>query len=204
MKRLPVERRLVVVLALVLVAVIVVVGLVLGDSEGEAGSDTGARSETSSPSSPAAQPAAPTSARPQAAPVDADQPPPLLPAVGLDGSVPADDVTVSVARVERIDGSGVGPGNLAGPAVRVTVRLTNEQPDAVMVGLVAVSLTYGVENTPASPLEDPSVQPLRGELDPGETAEGRYVFSLPRDSGDIQLRVGWQAPAPVAVFVGPA
>jgi hypothetical protein len=203
-------RRLAAALAVVLVAGLVALVLVVGGNEGGSTSGADARTTSGAPSSPGVSRPPPSSASstpeqtdtPDPGPAGSDEPPPLLSPADFDQPVTVEGVDVSIARVERIEGSGVGPGNIAGPAVRVTVRLRNDGAAAVPVDLVAVSLTYGLDATPASPLEDPSVAPFRGTLQAGGTEEGRYVFSVPREAADMEIRVGRHAAAPVAVFIG--
>jgi hypothetical protein len=70
---------------------------------------------------------------------------------------------------------------------------------------VSVSLTSGPDGTPASPLDDPSRAPFAGTVDPGEDAEGVYVFTVPEGDRDVvTLTVGYRAGAPFLVFTGAA
>lgn len=136
---------------------------------------------------------------------DPAQAPPSLAPVALDAPVPLDQVVVSLTSIEAIDGEGQGPGNIAGPALRVTVHLANRTDGALPVDGVAVSVAYGADHTPASPLEDPSRFPFGGSLAAGEEADGVYVFSVPTDQRDsVTVSVGYTASAPVAVFTGTA
>jgi hypothetical protein len=153
---------------------------------------------------PAAAPAVPTP-EPTGPTDDVDEPPPSRPAVALDETAEAGDgVTASITSVEAIDGTATGPGNVAGPALRVTVRVDNGTDGPVSLGGVSVDLTYGEDLVPASPLGDPSAAPFTGTIAPGEGAEGVYVFSIPvEDRGSVTLSVGYQAGAPIMVFTGP-
>jgi len=65
-------------------------------------------------------------------------------------------------------------------------------------------MSYGADRTPASPLDDPSRQPFAGMVQPGESGEGIYVFSVPDDARDsVTIDVGYQAGAPLLLFTGP-
>jgi hypothetical protein len=136
----------------------------------------------------------------------ADVFPVALPAVALDTpAAGGDGVRAEVVSLEAIDGSGTGAGNIAGPALRVTVRLTGGTADPVALDLVGVTLTHGADQTPASPLDDPSADPFGGSLEPGATAEGTYVFSVPEGDRDlVTLSVGYRADAASLVFSGAA
>jgi hypothetical protein len=130
--------------------------------------------------------------------------PPVLPAVDLDeqGQV-GDGVTATVRSIEAIEGSGYGPGNIAGPALRVTVRLDNGTDRALDLGGVAVTLTTGADSTPASPLDDPSQAPFSGTVAAGDSATGVYVFTVPVDRRDlVTVSVGYRPGAPVMAFRG--
>jgi hypothetical protein len=121
--------------------------------------------------------------------------PPALPAVPLDESVAVEDVTVSLPSVERVDARGVGPGNVAGPGVRVTVRVRNDAAADLLLDGVSVNLTYGSESVPGSPVNDDSAAPFGGALRPGGTAEGVYVFSLPAaQRASVAVEVGVRPP----------
>jgi hypothetical protein len=134
-----------------------------------------------------------------------DELPPSLPQVGLgDAAAVGDGVTVAVASVERVQGSGVGPGNVAGPALRVTVRLTNGTAEALALDAVTVHAGYGPGVTPAPDLEDVSRLPFSGTVAAGATAEGTYVFSVPASALEpAVIEVGYRPGAPLALFVGP-
>ena len=150
------------------------------------------------PAPPTPQPAGPTS--------NADALPPSLPAVPLDQpAAVGNGVTAVVSSLEAIEGTGQGPGNVAGPALRATVRITNGTAEPVSLDAVVVDLASGAARTPASPLDDPSALPFRGTVAPGGTAEGAYVFTVPvEDRAVVTLSVGYQAGAPFLVFTGSA
>jgi hypothetical protein len=200
--------------ALVVLAVVglVALGLVLtgsgsGRSAGAtAGSSTPAASGTPALSSRAPTPAAGT---PQGAAAPAGDPnrlPPSLAPVALGRSAAVGNgITAEVASLAAFRASAHGPGNIAGPALRATVRITNGTGKPVSLDGVAVDLTYGKAASPASPVDDPSQAPFRGTVEPGGTAVGVYVFSVPSDDRNVvTLSVGYQAGAPFLVFTGSA
>ena len=150
------------------------------------------------PAPPTPQPTGPTS--------DATALPPSLPAVPLDQpAAVGNGITAVVSSLEAIEGTARGPGNVAGPALRATVRITNGTPDPVSLDAVVVDLATGPDLTPASPLDDPSERPFFGTAAPGETVEGVSVFTVPADDREaVTLSVGYQAGAPFLVFTGSA
>ncbi|MGY1738731.1 hypothetical protein [Geodermatophilus sp. SYSU D00684] len=200
----------------VLVA-LVALALVLTGGGGDDGTATAATPGATTTATATATPAAPTTAAPEetvapppATPTptgpteDVDEPPPSLPEVPLDApAAVGNGIVATIGSIEAIDGTGVGPGNIAGPALRVTVRIENGTADAVSLDGVAVNLSHGPERTPASPLEDPSHVPFVGTVEPGETGEGVYVFSVPADARDsVTVEVGYQAGAPLLLLTG--
>jgi hypothetical protein len=180
----------------------------------EAGSTAAAATPTAAPTStpsagpvePVVVPSAPVTPTPTGPTEDVDELPPAMPAVGLEESAAVGNgITAAVSAVEAIDGTAVGPGNIGGPALRVTVRIDNGTAEPVALGGVAVDLAYGSELTPASPLDDPSQDPFAGTVPAGGSAEGVYVFTVPADArASVTLSVGYQAGAPFLVFTGSA
>ena len=195
------------VLAIAGVALLaVLIGLVLAFT-GDDGTDSAAdAADTTTSLATTSAPASPTSDAAQPAPTsNPDDLPPALPAVALDSVADAGNgITATLPLIESIQGSGTGPGNVAGPALRVTVRVHNDTADPLSLDGVAVNMAYGADKTPASPLDDPSQAPFSGAIGPGETADGVYVFSVPADARDaITVDLSYQAGAPRLLFTGP-
>ncbi|MDQ0743983.1 hypothetical protein QFZ62_001291 [Clavibacter sp. B3I6] len=120
--------------------------------------------------------------------------------VGLDetatfpGSIQARIVSVTPTST---DGGRVG--ELSGDAVDVRLELVNVTGEAVAVDAVAVNVFYGADRTPATPADSDTV--IRGSLEPGASATGDYVFSVPAASADaISVVVARDAGSPVVVF----
>ncbi|SNR41369.1 hypothetical protein [Blastococcus mobilis] len=199
-------------LSAAVVALLALCAAVLMWNRGQDGDSGTARAAGTATVEATVSPTATPSWTPPPAPVtpeatgDVDQPPPDLPAVALRKTASVGDgITGSVTRMSAIEGTAVGPGNVSGPALRITVRIHNGTAEPVSLDGVTVALAYGDELTPASPLDDPSQAPFSGTVAAGESADGVYVFSIPSDARhSITLSVGYQAGAPVMVFTGPA
>lgn len=132
-------------------------------------------------------------------------PPSLAPVALTEEAAVGNGVTATVEDLEAVQGSAQGPGQVAGPAVRVTVRIVNGTGAPVSLDAVAVDVTSGPGATPASPLEDVTAAPFSGTVGPGDAAVGVYVFTVPADQRDaVTVAVGYQAGAPYLVFTGPA
>ncbi len=221
------RRRLLVLGAAAVLLVLVALAAVLtggGDEDGaaaatpgaasspasgsESASESGSASATAEPTASTAPdetvPPPPPTPTPTGPTEDVDEPPPSLPEVPLEAPAEVGNgVVATIASVEEIDGTAVGPGNVAGPALRITVRIENGTAGPVSLDGVAVNLSSGPERTPASPLDDPSRAPFSGTVEPGGAGEGVYVFSVPTDVRDqVTVEVGYQAGAPLLLFTG--
>jgi hypothetical protein len=200
-------------LAAVLVLAVVVLGLVLSGTGADGGDEAAAG--TTTPAAPSSSTAPSTTTAPPAPPTVPEQPvpnadpaalPPSLAPVAFDEEAAgADGVTARVVSLDAVRGTAEGAGNIAGPALRVTVRLVNGTAAPIDLGLVSVTMTSGVDATPASPLDDPTRAPFGGTLEPGGTAEGVYFFTVPERERDlVTLTVGYRAGTPFLVFTGAA
>lgn len=203
------RARLLLGLLAALVVTALVVGLVLGTRDDGTGAvaDAGpsdAASSSAPPATPTEKSAAPSpTLQPTEPAAGAEELPPALPAVQLDEPVPVEEVTVSLARIEEIQGRASGPGDVAGPALRVTVRIVNETGAEVPLDGVAVNAYYGAGRTPAPPLNDPTRSEFTGRLPAGETVEGMYIFRVPPDQrSEVTIEVGYRPGAPRAMFTG--
>ncbi len=158
------------------------------------------------PSAPVTGLPTPSTPEPTGPTENVDDLPPALPPVDLDDEVTPDDgVAVTLPGLRAVEATAVGPGNVAGPALQVTVRIANDTGRPLGLDTVEVTLAYGSDLTPASPVGDPSQAPFGGTLEPGESAEGVYVFSVPADARSaVTVQVGYQSGASLAVFTGPA
>lgn len=169
-------------------------------------STTTAPPVVAAPTAPTPAPTPETTPEPTGPTGDVDDPPPSRPAVALDAAAEVGDgVSASLVSLDAIEGTATGPGNIAGPALRITVRIENGTDEPVSLGGVVVDLASGRDLVPASPLDDPSAAPFAGTVAPGEHADGVYVFTIPEeDRGSVAVSVGYQAGAPLMVFTGSA
>ncbi len=151
-------------------------------SEEPTAEDPATTVEPSATAEPTAEPTATPTADPTAPPVDLEDPAEI-------GAL-----TARLARIEAIEGEADGPGEIAGPALRVTVELTNGgAAEADLTGVV-VNLYHGPDAAPAEMLAGSGSAWLEGSLAPGATVSGVYVFTVPADD---------RVPVQVTVFVTP-
>ena len=96
-----------------------------------------------------------------------------------------DSVTARVTASKATTAEASGIGEVSGPAVRVTIKITNRSAASIDLATVVVNAFYGKDSTPASPVESASgSEPFSGTLRAGKSATGSYVFSVPKGSSD--------------------
>ena len=177
----------------------------------------GGRGEGGSTPSPSVSTTPSASASPSTTPDDSASPAPSTPEesngpvapeaepVAPDEVVVAPgDVTIALGRIEGVNGEAVTPGEVSGPAVRVTVDISNGGDEPLDLGYLVVNGYYGASRTPSSTFTRPGGQPFSGALAPGESAQGVYLFSVPlAESGDVTITVDYKIGESTVVFRGP-
>lgn len=126
--------------------------------------------------------------------------------VGLDARAQfGTGVTAQISSIEPVEGQARGPGEISGPALRLTITIVNDSGEQIPLPEAAVGVMYGKQRTPAIALSEPGVDPFPIELNSGSTADGRYVFAVPPAArGGIRVTVAYSAEVPTAVFEGAA
>lgn len=165
------------------------------DAPTERTADPGEAAATPPPGAAGAPgPAAAPNAPEVAPPVEIDRP-----------AVFEQRVVAEVTKIEAVQGEASGPGEIAGPALRVSITLKNETPRPVDLDTSVVALFFGSEETPAAELSGPEASPFSGRLGAGETASGVYVFSVPVDErGDVRITVSYSPTDTTVAFEGSA
>lgn len=209
-------------LVIALVAALVVVGGLVwwaltrdpepAPPEATATSQTGPEPTTDEPGTrtePTAEPTADPTTDPTSDPTDPTDPvatptvDPTAPPVDLEDPAEIGALTARLARIEAIEGEADGPGEIAGPALRVTVELTNGGDAGADLTGVVVNLYHGPESAPAEMLAGSGSDWLEGTLAPGGTATGVYVFTVPADDRDpVQVTVFVTPDEPTVLFEG--
>ena len=214
---------LLVAAVVVVVAVVLIVVLTRTDRESGGGGPTSTATEasTGAPSASGSQSATP-SAGPSSTPTT-EVPSPSLPpatATGAPSVVPTrsttstraplrekgdlgNGVAVRVSKIETVDGEAQGPGEVAGPALRVSIEVENTSGEDVAMDLALTNLYYGKDRTPASTLSGPGANPLPGTLASGDRASGQFVFGVPaRARNPLVVEFSLRADAPTILFEG--
>ena len=118
-------------------------------------------------------------------------------------AVTVDGVAVTVTAVAVTESDGVGAGELAGPALAVSLRLVNRGSEPIDLDSVGVAATWGPQGTPAMLLPTAgAADPVRGSLAVGSKVTGVYAFHLPDPLPEtLSIAVLYRAGEPAAVFV---
>ena len=99
--------------------------------------------------------------------------------------------------------TGKGPGELSGPAVAVTLKITNATSKPVDVTNSVVAAYYGGDQTPANESSSSPSKPLRGTIGRHRSATGTYVFLIPvKQRSKVHLSVSYDPTKPVVSLVG--
>ena len=112
---------------------------------------------------------------------------------------------MTITRVESVKGVGRGVGEKSGPALRLTVSVSNDTSKTLSLDLGLLNVYFGAEASPASPLSGPGVRALPSSVKAGQTGTGKYVFGVPTNQrGKIRVDFTYTTAAPRAIFTGPA
>lgn len=116
----------------------------------------------------------------------------------------ADQVVVTLPSVKSVKATAQGPGEVAGPALAVTVKVDNKTGAAVDLVAAVVTLTAS-DRTPGSIMSSSPARQLPASVAKGKTATGVYVFTLPKGKRDpVTVEVQTSGASPVIVFKGQA
>lgn len=133
-----------------------------------------------------------------------DLPKPVRAALGAPADL-GNGVRVRVSDIAGVEGVGRGPGESSGPALRVSVSVSNESDEALGMLSSVVGLSYGPRGTPADDLAGPGAQGFPELIRPGASAEGRFVFRVPpSERSEIVVEFRYSTEAPEVVFRGAA
>jgi hypothetical protein len=113
-------------------------------------------------------------------------------------------VTARLLGVDAVHGAANGPGEVAGPALRIKVRLANKNDHAIDLTQALVTVTDAA-GVPGVQLTQSGSAPFRGRVKAHGSAQATYVFTLPTAHRDpVTINFSYSSEAPVALFVGNA
>lgn len=113
-------------------------------------------------------------------------------------------VVARVTKVEEVEGEATLPGEVAGDALRVTVTVTNDTDEALDLSGAIVNLYLGADETPATTLSGPGVDPFPASAAAGKKASGTYVFRVAERDVPVHVEVDVAADLKVVAFEGDA
>jgi hypothetical protein len=128
-----------------------------------------------------------------------------LPKVGLGTPAHFRKVALTAAVVDagRVHAPAHIPGEIAGPALAFTLRLTDRSGHSLDLSTNIAVTAQDAAGQPFKSLTT-STRRVSGTLRPGATASGHYVFHLPDNAKNpVTIAVTYAATTEVARFVGP-
>lgn len=211
------SRRGAVAIVVVLVLVIAgVTGIAIataggGGAPGAAGSTTpGATLGAAGTVTPSATPSADTSKPPAVLKPTTTASPTPQPTKTATISEPTavpikKELTATVVKMAAVTGVADGPGEIGGPSVRFTIRITNTTGKTFSLSSTVVNAYYGSASTPAVQLRKPGAKDFPTSVKDGASATGVYVFNIPKaDRGKVEITVDTSVQNPVVAFKGSA
>jgi hypothetical protein len=90
-------------------------------------------------------------------------------------------VSAQITGVQSISAVATAPGDIAGPALAISLSLANGSAEVVEVDSVTVTASDAT-GAPASPVIGDQAQPFSGSMGPGETQNAVYAFRIPADA----------------------
>ena len=103
----------------------------------------------------------------------------------------------------RIAGPAVLPGEIGGPALRITVEVRNDSDATIDLRTATVTAAYGDPVQPANPISKPEGKAFENEVSPGQSATGVFVFEVPADQrGYVRVDVDLSVDQPIVAFEG--
>ena len=161
---------------------------------------TGSGSSTSPAGPPPSADPAPTQAAAPSVPARSGERPAVAPGAA---STATGGPTVRLSNVGHVAGVAAGPGDIAGPAIRVSIVIENTGTSDLALNLTAVNAYLGADRQPAGSVTQPGGSPFSGTLKPGQSATGVYLFTVPTaDRQDVTVVVDYLPGQPAAVFAG--
>ncbi len=159
---------------------------------------------------PAAEPQGKDSGTPAASAtpeqVSAEVMPELSPVDLHDEAIRPDNVSIRLVKIESVQGVAKIPGEVSGPALRLTIQIRNNGEKDLRLGPVVVNGYRGEERIPLEMIMSPGGAPFDDSLlKSGDESRGVYLFSVGDSArSDVTFTVDANVGEPAAVFRGDA
>lgn len=190
-------------IAAIVAAVVLVVGIVVWAIVGSGGG--AADPDASGSPSPSVSGSATPLPTPTPGTTDSIDVPPAVEVPLDEVAEPVEGVTVEIVSMEPFTVDSAAPGELAGPALKIVVSVTNATSASLNTAGATLTLAYGPDATPAPDVGDPVVSGLPNTIAAGATATGEYSFSIPLDQrATVRVTLDLLNAEPEILFVGSA
>ena len=110
-------------------------------------------------------------------------------------------LTARLTTIKAIDAKAQLPGEVAGPALSLSVEVRNTGAKTVDLNAVVVTVLDSDE-APGGEMSSAPAQPLKGKLRAGKTVRGVYVFTIDKNKRNPVTVTVSISDAPVLVFTG--
>ena len=196
-----VSPRILVIIGVAIVVVVAGIALLTRGNDDSAQTASGGSSPSPSPGASASSPSpgSPTSkasSSSKASGSASGSPSPVLSAgkplraAFTQAARPAPSLVVDITRVEKIQAKAEIPGEVSGPALRITVRVRNTSNKTVPIKSALANLYYGPERTPATLMTHPGAKAFPEKIPAGGTGTGVVLFTVPpKQRGNVVLEV---------------
>jgi hypothetical protein len=115
----------------------------------------------------------------------------------------APGVQVSITKLKSVHGTAEDAGDIAGPAVQVTMTVRNSTGAAIALNSAVVSLYYSKALTPAPSLPGPGGKPFPNSVAAGSSVTGVFIFTVPvGERNNVTITFDYSVAAPILVFHG--
>lgn len=112
-------------------------------------------------------------------------------------------LSVELVGIEQTTAEPSMPGEIAGPALRVEVAVTNDGSANHALDASVVNLYYGPDRVPASSLSGSGEEDLPDSVPEGKTVTGAYEFAVPDDRTErVLVEIDIDPQLHVALFEG--
>lgn len=114
-------------------------------------------------------------------------------------------ISAKISNIEPVKGVAKLPGEVAGPALRFTVTVSNSTSEPISTRDALVNVSVGKDNIPAVPLSGPGASALPPMIKSDGSASATYVYNVPIDErGRVKIQFNLRVSSPIAVFTGSA
>lgn len=114
-------------------------------------------------------------------------------------------VEANISALEAVQGVAQGPGEVAGPSLRLKVTIKNSTDKSIDTSNVVVNVNVGSDAVPAITLSGPGVTGFPDSIPANTSSSAVYVFLVPLTlRNKVGIFVNYQVDSTIAAFEGAA